>query len=824
MERPPTTNIPFDKNKNRRVGDASAMTKMIKVRAEILDYQSKNGFTNYTLGSSSKAGFIWSIHQQGLLNDYTVINTRGLNATKNADIAVTTSIQSFSVLSTSMTVVWVGSKAATIKFFVSLASDGSNPSEINSFSNQNAGTFIWNVNSPESLALYYFATIADGSTTLPSNIVQYFNIVTPAAVGYDIIVIAGQSNGQGYNGSSPESVNNANVYQLPADPTTTPVTITGSVVDQSSSTLYTSSGNAVTAGAVATLQTYSYLSKPSGKCFAINFANQYQVNGYLRTDRRVLLVQTCIAGVSFTAFASPGTDNNGNGWWNGSSSPLGLGTQNLIYKVTQALTKTYSGSSATNNRLVALCWQDGEAEASINAANINSYKANLRNFYNSCISGITSGLTTSPLTFTSAQAASMLETQTLLVSGMTPFAMGGGTGYLGGQTVTLQAKDVNGTTYGAAIPRSKYVSSELSDGITTPDVHFDGYDLDILSTNYMTAYSQLGTSSTAGKINITKFFINGSNFTVRWNCTLSTSCVIRLFNNGTTNSNTGGTQVGSNINVNAGVLSYTSSGLTLISNNFYYVTITSSLSNVISGLSPAFPVPTLQIAYSAENAIQDISPTGRAFKAIGTPITSTRPGFISNRTVFSQANDTNYFSISGSFAPGSYTKTGWVKYSLLTATYPHILSGSQDGNGTNNLHLFWVLYSHAYAIRAGNTSTASYYNAALSPDITTGKWYFVATVYDSTIGLYGRQTVYFYDENSSTAPLPVPPSAAVFTYTTIDGTNPGITPADSTDAKYSLFIGGYKSTESTFKGQLDDVRIYNTVLTPVQIEAIRTSV
>ncbi len=815
----PPPNLPFDKNKHKGAGDASVITKMRKVSAEVGDYQSKVGFTNYTLGSSSKAGFIWSIHQRGLLNDFTFISSGS-----TPYISESTSIVSFLVSSSAMTLVWTGdpNKPATIKFFVSTSSDGSDPSEINSFSDQTPGTFIWNVNSPPSLGLYYFSsvtTVSDNVTVNSSN-VQYFDIVTPSASGYDIIVIAGQSNGQGWNGNSPASAVNANVYQLSADTTGNPTQVTGSVVTQSGTTLYTSNGTATTSGAVATLQSNGYLARPAGKCFAINFANQYQLNGYLRTGRRILLVQTCIAAVSFTAYGSPGTDNNGNGWWNGSSTPLGLGTQNLIYKVSEALKKTYGSpsSNAYDNRLVALCWADGEAEAQINAANINSYKSNLRNFYNSCITGITTNLgTANPTTFTGERITRMLETRTLLVSGMTPSTMAGLAGYAGGPTVTTQAKDVAGTAIGAAIPRSRYVSSELSDGITTGDVHFNGSDLDILSTNYMTAYSQLGTSSTAGKVNITTFFINGSNFTVRWNTTVSSSVVIRLFNNGANNTNTGGTQVGSNISVNAGTLQYTSSGLTLVANNFYYVTITSSLSNVISATSAAFPVPTLQIDVTAGSVIRDISPTNRAFRALGSPGFSTRNGFISSgRNVFAQVSNDNYYGISGSFLPGSYTKTAWVNFSSLSG-YPHILSGSLNGAGSGFLHLFWSFDDTK--LRAGNTSSNTFSNSATTAaEMPTAKWLFVATVYDSTIGSFGRQTLYVYGENEST------PAVSSFDYTTSDGTNPGITPSDSTPANYSLFIGGYKNNESPFRGRLDDVRLYNRVLTAQQIESIRTSV
>jgi hypothetical protein len=240
---------------------------------------------------------------------------------------------------------------------------------------------------------------------------------------------------------------------------------------------------------------------------------------------------------------------------------------------------------------------------------------------------------------------------------------------------------------------------------------------------------------------------------------------------------------------------------------------------VFSEKSDAFPVPTLQIAYSA-SMIQDISPTGRQFQQIGTPTTSTRTGRTGVRTVFSQTAADSYFGISGNFAPGSYTKTGWVYFTQLNDTYPHILSGSINGDPPDAtfVHLFWILPTGTFNLRADNTATNDYTRRCVSSlAIQISNWYFVATVYDSTVGTFGRQTIYVYDETFLRA-------TNQLLYTSSDQENPGITPTDSTPANYSLFIGGFKKGESTFRGSLDDVRLYNRALTPQQIEAIYLSV
>ena len=72
MRRPPQS-LPFDKSKKKGIGDASAITKMKKVGAEVQDFLTKSDFTRKTLGGSTSSGFIWSLHQSGLSNQYNTL-------------------------------------------------------------------------------------------------------------------------------------------------------------------------------------------------------------------------------------------------------------------------------------------------------------------------------------------------------------------------------------------------------------------------------------------------------------------------------------------------------------------------------------------------------------------------------------------------------------------------------------------------------------------------------------------------------------------------------------------------------------------------------
>lgn len=106
--------------------------------------------------------------------------------------------------------------------------------------------------------------------------------LTPDAPGYDVIVIAGQSNGVGWaTGSSTTA--NSSVFALNAANTAAVAATDPLPQDR---TIATSNG-----------LPSNYTS--NGKGFSIGFANGYINNGYLRTNTRVLLVQTAIGAKGF---------------------------------------------------------------------------------------------------------------------------------------------------------------------------------------------------------------------------------------------------------------------------------------------------------------------------------------------------------------------------------------------------------------------------------------------------------------------------------------------------------------------------------------------
>lgn len=69
----PRPNLFFDKNKIKSIGDASTVTQMRRVVVESSDYNSNVSFTNKTLGNDSKAGFVRSIFQQGLVYQHSLL-------------------------------------------------------------------------------------------------------------------------------------------------------------------------------------------------------------------------------------------------------------------------------------------------------------------------------------------------------------------------------------------------------------------------------------------------------------------------------------------------------------------------------------------------------------------------------------------------------------------------------------------------------------------------------------------------------------------------------------------------------------------------------
>lgn len=829
----PRPNLPFDKRKAGGSRDASAITRMLKAVAESADYNSKVGFTNYTLGSSSKAGFIWSINQQGLVNDYRNIISKS-DGPADEPLAPAADITSFAINPANVELVWSGSES-TISIYGTTSSDGSGGILLRSEPNQTEGTFTWSVELPVSPELYYYATVTNADdVTADSEIIQYNpeNYGTPDVPGYDIFVIAGQSNGQGYpeDAVTPSSFTDA-MFQLQADPHAEPEQVSSGVIPQNY-TLYQTNGSPTTFTGSDPI--HPYLSKPTGKSLAVNFAHAYatSANGYLRGTRRVLLVQTCIASVAFTKAPGLETDPNDRGWWQGTPGALGLATQNLIYKVSLALQKTYPGSEASNNRLVAFCWQEGESESDKTLAVAQEYKAKLTQFYSSAITGITGLLNSNG--FTSDQVTNMLVTRTLLVGSMTPKAADGTlSGRPHGAVVTSRAQAINTNEFGiSAVPRSAYVPTTGFPLPNREDVHFNNAELDIMSTNYMNVYNTIASANVPVSLAFTNASVQGNTFSVEWLNNIPGQVELRMFINVTDNSNTGGELVGSPITYDSGVGFHNFASLSFIPGEFLYATLTPTLAPSKMIVTDPIPTPTFQLAVSGTGVFTDISISPRTIAPFSLNSSPYSPNFIVSgrtgydgtpRAVYSQTDPPSgsgirALRISGSFPAGSYTKTCWVKFTAVNL-YSHIFSSSQDGNGNLPLALLWTFNESMVQANNINIGAETDFNTtAKSSNLVVDRWYFIASVFDSTSEDYGTQRIYAYDPETGLT------ETASHDYPDEGGYNPGITPTGATASTYSLLIGAYKTDEVSFRGQIDDVRLYPAALTAEQIETIRTSV
>lgn len=180
----------------------------------------------------------------------------------------------------------------------------------------------------------------------------------------------------------------------------------------------------------------------------------------------------------------------GGCWASTAATTGGTAYVNFLTRVTAALGLALSGGVAADNRLVAVCWQEGEEDAQGNVSS-TTYKTALRKFYTNYNAGVKSYLQSNK-GFSSAQATAAVAPAFFLVGGMTRAAVNGtlvpATGYA---AVTAAAKDVAGTVYGAAPPRSAYVTSELPGITDRNDIHFSSSEYDVLACSYVNVYKSL---------------------------------------------------------------------------------------------------------------------------------------------------------------------------------------------------------------------------------------------------------------------------------------------------------------------------------------------
>jgi len=140
--------------------------------------------------------------------------------------------------------------------------------------------------------------------------------------------------------------------------------------------------------------------------------------------------------------------------------------------------------------------------------------------------------------------------------------------------------------------------------------------------------------------------------------------------------------------------------------------------------------------------------------------------------------------------PGTYSKEAWIKIPDILTQYSNIISG---GKPAPQYHVFWTSYG---VLNAGHTEAfdAVKDNVTLTPNI----WYHVAVTYDAT-----TTTMKLYKDGM------------------LISTNTGVQPFGVDPCVFIGALGTDISTvplaNSFFNGSLDDVRIWNTVLTATDI-------
>jgi hypothetical protein len=142
---------------------------------------------------------------------------------------------------------------------------------------------------------------------------------------------------------------------------------------------------------------------------------------------------------------------------------------------------------------------------------------------------------------------------------------------------------------------------------------------------------------------------------------------------------------------------------------------------------------------------------------------------------------TNDYVLLGNVLPASYTKEAWINTSNLSLVNSIISGGFTDGQ-----HTFWVTSSK---LSAGHNSS---YIAVQDPSVLLANtWYHVAVTYDAT-----TTTMKLYKD--------------------------GILVATNTNVPAYLSgnmvrVGAFENSANLFKGSIDEVRLWNTALSPDDI-------
>lgn len=139
----------------------------------------------------------------------------------------------------------------------------------------------------------------------------------------------------------------------------------------------------------------------------------------------------------------------------------------------------------------------------------------------------------------------------------------------------------------------------------------------------------------------------------------------------------------------------------------------------------------------------------------------------------------------GNFLPTSYTKEAWIYIESLGLQNNIISGGISDGQ-----HAFWVPSTNSSKLSAGHNG--SWYDVQDSEPLLANTWYHVAVTYDattSTMKLYKNGNLISTNTN-------VPPVS--------DGT--------------MVRLGSFDNGANVFNGKMDEVRIWDRVLSACEIQ------
>src|SRR5579871_5898939 len=307
---------------------------------------------------------------------------------------------------------------------------------------------------------------------------------------------------------------------------------------------------------------------------------------------------------------------------------------------------------------------------------------------------------------------------------------------------TLTPADINSNTFGVAI---QVVNS--SAGTRTATV----------SSITMTVYYTLNTSSTAtvtgvsaGTVTLTYTNNNGcvatTSFTVNPSTVITTqpstpaavcaggtaptlsvgatgtAITYQWFNNGTTNSNTGGTSVGS---ANGGQTANYTPSVSTAGTTYYYVTITGTCGTIKSN-----PVPVVVNALTAINT-QPTAPAAACAGGTGTALTVSASGTSLTYQWFSNTVNSNSGGTSVGSGSGGQTASYTPPVASAGTTYYYVVVTGTCGVVTSNAVAVVVNplptisgVSGTTTICSGSTTTLTASSAAASP---TYNWYAAAS-------------------------------------------------------------------------------------------------